>query len=226
MAGAFVAAIVVALFLGVPRNANDGNSDARVQVIWSIGMALGIVFLALTPGYAVDLMSYLFGNLLLSSVQSILWTGAVAVGLIGLYGWRFRCIETICFDEEFARVIGLPVRPMNIVIYIATALSVVVLIQSVGLILVISLMTIPSLIAFALSRSLAQMIGIAIMLNSVFAFVGLWVSYVYDLPSGASIILCAGAAYLAWQVARHCRRALRSSPGDRGAVLSGSQPNS
>jgi zinc transport system permease protein len=214
MAGAFAAAIVVAVILARSHVRHRGNEEARVQVLWSIGMALGLVFLALTPGYSVDLMSYLFGNLLLADDRAVVMTLVVTLGVGALLITRFRPIEALCFDEEFAQVIGLPVKALNLVLYLATALTVVVLIQSVGLILVISLMTIPALVAGAVARSLAQMIGLSVAMNALFAFLGLWVSYSFDLPSGPSIILCAALAYVLVQVMRGSRSALwmRRSP--------------
>jgi zinc transport system permease protein len=198
LAGAFVAAIVVALLLALPRSRNAGTSEARIQILWSIGMAIGIVFLAKTPGYAVDLMSYLFGNLLLASMESLFLGIAVLCAVLGLFVWRYRCLETICFDEEFARVIGLPVRSTTTMLYLAIALCVVVLLQSVGLILVISLMTIPAMMAVKVARSMRQMILICILLNWGFSISGLWLSFVYDLPTGSTIILCAGLSFLVW----------------------------
>lgn len=221
MGGAFAAAVVVALLLAWPQTRGRTSDESRVQVLWSIGMALGIVFLAMTPGYSIDLMSYLFGNVLLADRTSVLLTAAAALAIGGLVCWRFRQIETLCFDEEFARVIGLPARALGTMLYLSTAVSVVVLIQSVGLILVISLMTIPSLIAATVAKSLAQMIVAAVVMNIIFAWLGLWLSFVYDLPSGASIILCAGVAYLVCQVLRSnvSRRRIReTAEGSQSSV--------
>lgn len=198
LAGAFCAAIVVALLLAMPQARDAAKSEARVQILWSIGMAIGIVFLAKTPGYAVDLMSYLFGNLLLASMESLCLGLGVLGAVLGLFVWRYRCLETICFDEEFAKVIGLPVRSTTVLLYLAIAMCVVVLLQSVGLILVISLMTIPAMMAVRVARSMRQMILICIVFNWAFSISGLWLSYIYDLPTGSTIILCAGLAFIVW----------------------------
>lgn len=193
--GAFAAAVTVALILALSPEKSLGGRDALSQVMWASGMAIGIILLSLTPGYGVDLMTYLFGNLLLATENSVLLTFGIVLATWLLFVARSDVIETLCFDETFAKVAGLPVRSTNLLIYLIVALSVVVLMQSVGLILVIALMTIPSLMASSLSRSLRQMIMWSIAFNWIFSITGLWLSYTLDWPSGATIILCATVAY-------------------------------
>lgn len=194
--GALLAALAVAVILAVGRPSQNDESDAYVQILWSTGMALGVLFISLTPGYRVDLMSYLFGNLLVATHETLLLSAAVLFTCIVFLALGYRRIEAFCFDEEFATVVGVRVRWLNLALYLLIALSVVVLIQSVGLILVLSLMTIPSAAVAPYARSLLQMLLMSVLLNWVISFGGLWLSYSYDLPTGSTIILLAAAFFV------------------------------
>lgn len=201
--GALFSALVVALALSAPQLQKIEDADARVQILWSAGVALGVLFISLTPGYGIDLMSYLFGNLLLATNESLLLSCAVLVLSLVLLAGKYKVIESLCFDEEFSRVIGLPIRTMNMVLYCLIALAVVVLIQSVGLVLVISLMTLPASIALVLSRSLLQMIIFSVLMNWGFSLLGLFLSFHFDLPTGSTIILCAVFFYSIFHLLRY-----------------------
>lgn len=195
--GALVAAVIAALIIGWVKLRFAEREDTAISAIWALGMAIGILFIARTPGYSVDLMGYLFGNLLMMSSSDIRLILALDLVIITLVGLFYRQFLAVCFDPEFARVRGLHVERYYLLLLVLVALTVVMLIQVVGLILVIALMTLPAAIAGRFINSLAAMMGIAVLLGMAFTAGGLALSYAPDLPSGPVIILLAGLSYLA-----------------------------
>jgi len=164
------------------------RADTVIGVIWAAGMALGIILLDLTPGYNVDLMSYLFGSIL-AVPRSDLWIMAgLAVLVLLVVAAFFRGFLAMSFDEEFARSRGVPVDFLYFLLIAMVGLSVVMIIRVVGLILVIALLTIPPFIAERRTRSLGSMMAVSTLLSTLFTVVGLLVSYMADITSGASII--------------------------------------
>jgi zinc transport system permease protein len=187
------------------------REDTIIGAVWAIGMAIGVLFIAVTPGYHEDLMSYLFGNILLIGAGD-LWTMAaldvvVLVLALGLYPQ----LEAICFDEEFARLRGLNVEAFVLILLVLTALTVVLLVSVVGIVLVIALLTLPAAIAGHFTATLRGMMAVASLLAIAFTSAGLAVSYTPDLPAGATTIVIAGAAYLAVLVVKRLIVAVRSS---------------
>ena len=179
------------------------RADTIIGVIWAVGMAVGIVLLDLTPGYNVDLMSYLFGSLL-TVPDSDLWimfcVGAVILGVAIFFYHDYLALS---YDEEFARIRGVNVKALYILMIVMLAVGIVMVIQVVGLILVIALLTIPPYIAEKFSKSLFQMMVVSTVLNALFTVCGLWLSYEFNLTSGASIILVAGAGFMIALVVEH-----------------------
>ena len=172
------------------------RADTVIGVIWAIGMALGIILLDLTPGYNVDLMSYLFGSIL-TVLDSDLWIMlGLGIMVAGLVLFFYKDLLAISYDEEFARTRGVQVRGLYFMLVGMLAVSVVMIIQVVGLILVIALLTIPPFIAEKFVRSLAQMMVVSSLLCTVFSIIGLWISYQFNLTSGATIIMVAGIGFL------------------------------
>ncbi len=196
LAGALVAALVAALVIGWVNLHWQQQEDTLIGAVWAVGMAIGILFLSRTPGYNVNLMSYLFGNILLVG-EGDLWVMAgldllVLLAVVFFY-WQFLAVS---FDEEFARLRGVPVTFFYLLLLCLVALTVVLLIQVVGLILVIALLTLPAAIAAQYFHSLARMMVVATLLGMLFTLLGLAVSYRPDLPAGATIILVAGVSFL------------------------------
>jgi zinc transport system permease protein len=171
------------------------RADTIIGVLWAVGMAIGVILLDLTPGYNVDLMSYLFGSILtvpFSDIRLMLViTVVVGVCLIFFY----NDLLAMSYDEEFARIRGVPVTALYFFLIALLAVSIVVIIQVVGLILVIALLTIPPFISEKYARSLFAMMALSTLLGVVFTICGLWLSFTYDLTSGAAIILVAGLAF-------------------------------
>ncbi len=171
------------------------RADTIIGVIWAVGMATGVILLDLTPGYNVDLMSYLFGSILTVPFADIrlmlIITAVVGAALVFLY----NDLLAMSYDEEFARIRGVPVTALYFFLIALLAVSIVVIIQVVGLILVIALLTIPPFISEKYARSLFAMMALSTLMGAVFTVCGLWLSFTYDLTSGAAIILVAGAAF-------------------------------
>jgi zinc transport system permease protein len=171
------------------------RADTVIGVLWAVGMATGIVLIDLTPGYNVDLMSYLFGSIL-TVPGSDLWVMlCLALGILVVNVYFYQDFLAMSYDEEFARVRGVAVAPLYFLLVAMLAVTVVLIIQVVGLILVIALLTIPTFIAEKYAGSLAKMMVLASLLNMAFTLCGLWLAYRYNLTSGAAIILVAGAGF-------------------------------
>ncbi|MBU2510026.1 metal ABC transporter permease [bacterium] len=189
------------------------RSDTIIGVIWALGMAVGIILLDLTPGYNVDLMSYLFGSIL-TVPQSDLWIMSVIAALVAvLISVFYKHWLALSYDEEFARIRGVPVNALYFSLIAMLAVTIVLVIQVVGLILVIALLTIPPYIMEKHSRTLVQMMIGSCVLGAIFTTIGLWLSYLFNLTSGATIILVSGFGFLLnllfeWVAAHRKRRAI------------------
>jgi zinc transport system permease protein len=194
--GAVFAALVAALVIGVVSLRAREREDTVIGAIWAVGMAVGILFISQTPGYNTDLMSYLFGNILMVSSQE-LWLLAGLDALVVVTALTFyHQFLAVCFDDEFAKLRGLWVEAYYLLLLCLTALTVVVLVTVVGIVMVIALLTLPTAIAGFFSRTLAHMMVISSVLCMVLTVGGLALSYGPDLPTGATTILLAALAYL------------------------------
>ncbi len=187
--GAVVAGVFFAVVMGFFAKRMGQRDDTVIGVVWSFGMAMGILFVYMTPGYAPDLMSYLFGSILAVPVNELYLMLALDVVIVATVWLFYKEFFAVCFDEEFARVRGVKVDFVNVVLLCLIALTVVLLIRVVGIILVIAMLSIPAAIAGRLVHDMRRMMGVAVVVGCVFMVVGLGVSYALDLPSGATIIL-------------------------------------
>lgn len=172
------------------------RADAVIGVIWAVGMAAGVILLDLTPGYNVDLMSYLFGSILAVPVSDLWQMGVIGVGVIAIVTWYYNDFLAMSYDDEFARLRNVPVTFLYCLLLGMIAVTVVMIIRVVGLILVIALLTIPPFIAEKFTGSLRAMMVISSVLSCLFTLTGLWLSYLLNLTSGATIILVAAAGFL------------------------------
>jgi zinc transport system permease protein len=187
--------LAAALAIGVMSQTSKAAEDTTIGVFWSLGMALGILFIGFTPGYAPDLFSYLFGNILAVSVSDLYILLALDVVIIGAVWLLHREFQAIAFDEEYAAASGLPVMALYLALLALIAMTVVILIRIVGIILVIALLTIPAAISKQWAESLSKMMWIAPLWAAFFTCSGLVLSYWLDIASGATIILIAGVFY-------------------------------
>lgn len=206
--GALVAAIGSALLIGWVHLYYKEREDAVIAMIWSLGMAIGVIFVAQIPGYNVELTHYLLGN--------ILWvTPGDAVALLGLdlviivtvffFHTRFMAI---CFDERQSKLQGLSVSRLYLLLLVLISLSVVLLMYTVGIILVLSMLALPPTIAALFTQRLSAMMAISVVLNLLFSIGGLALSYRLDWPAGATIALFSGGIYL---LSTRFRRSVRAS---------------
>jgi zinc transport system permease protein len=166
----------------------DLREDSAIAMLWSLGMAVGIIFIFLTPGYAPNLMSYLFGNILTVSKADLIFLFLLSLIVIGFFVLFYRMILFVSFDEEYALTNNVPVRFFNAVLISLVALTIVLNIRVVGIILVISLLTIPQAIANLFTKQFHQMLFASILSGFIGSMAGLVLSYYYDIPSGAAII--------------------------------------
>jgi len=188
-------ALVAALIMAAITFSAKDRADTIIGVVWALGMAFGIILMDLTPGYHVDLMSYLFGSILTVPKTDLWMMAAIGLVVAGLVIFYYRDLLALSYDEEFARIRGIPVRTLYCSLVALLSITIVLVIQVVGLILVIALLTIPPFIVEKYARSLGQMMVGASLLGAVFTFIGLWLSYAFNLTSGASIIMVAGVTF-------------------------------
>lgn len=196
MYGAAATAVLAAIIIGLVTIKAKQREDTVIGALWAIGMATGVLFIARTPGYQEDVMSYLFGDILLVERHD-LWLIAgldAAVVLLGIL--FYNKFLAVCFDEEFARLRGVRVEFYYLLLLCLTALTVVLMMKVVGIVMVIALLTLPAAVAGYFARTLWQMMILGILLSMVFTTSGLVLSYRPNLPAGATIIVLAGLAYL------------------------------
>lgn len=195
MHGALVAALLSAIIIGLVSLYARQREDTVISAVWAIGMAVGLVFFAKTPGY-IDPMSYLFGDISLLSQYDVWLVGIMDLVVVILGLGCYPKLLALCFDDEFAELRGVRVKLYYLLLLCLIALTVVLLVRVVGIVLVIALLTLPAAVAGHFARQLWQMMVLAILFCMAFVASGLAVSYPTQLPSGPVIILIAGATYL------------------------------
>jgi zinc transport system permease protein len=188
-------ALVTAAGIGMVSSRQRVSEDTAIGVFLATGMALGIMFMSLSKGYARDLYGYLFGDILAVTRSDVLLILALtSVVLIVVY-LLYKEFLILSFDPVYGEAMGLPVQSLRLLLLCMVASSVVVLIKIVGIIMVIALLTIPGAISRQRLKSLPGIMAGSVLLGSIFVFVGLIVSYLLDVPSGATIILTASLAF-------------------------------
>lgn len=199
--GAFIFSICAAIGIGYIKRKGSTSSDVIIGLFWSLGMALGILFIALMQGYPPDLSSYLFGSILSVTKSDlyliIILTCIVTLVVVILYNdWK-----AFLFDEEFASIIGIKTAFLDYLLLILIAMTVVVLIRVVGIILVLALITAPAATAGILTSNLKKRMIFSILLGSIFCIAGLWISYELNIASGASIVILSVMCYFIFYLA-------------------------
>ncbi len=198
--GAFVSSLAAAFILSWVANHTEEREDSLTGAIWAGGMAIGLLFIAKTPGY-FDPMSYLFGDILLISRQDIITVAILDVFIIAIIATFYPKFVATCFDEEHAMLRGIKTEYYQMALLCMVAVSVVLLIRMVGIIMVIALLTIPAATAGLFAASLLQMIMGAIVISATSITLGLVTSYALDLPSGPVIILTTIVIYSLMMIA-------------------------
>ena len=194
--GALLAAWLCALAIGALHLWGRERMDTAIGALWGLGMAIGILFMARTPGYAPDLMGYIFGNILLVSPGDLMITVLLDVSVLTVGALFFKAFSAICFDEEFSRLRGLPARALYLVLLLLIATTVVLLVSIVGIVMVIILLTLPAALAGRFSRRLLPMMALAALFCALASTTGLAISYRFDLPAGPAIILSITLPYI------------------------------
>ncbi len=202
--GALAFALLAAALVGVVSLKAKAREDTVINAIWAIGMSIGVLFLARTPGYA-DPMAYLFGNILLVGSGDLAMVAVLDLVMVAL-AWRFYAqVEAASFDEEFARTRGVNTDAVFLGILGAVAVSVVLLSTFVGIVLVIAMLTLPAGTASGGSRNLKRMMLLSTLLAAAFSTGGLALAWELDLPAGAVVVVLSGGVFLATQAARAAR---------------------
>ncbi len=206
--------LAIALLIGTIREKFGQYMETLIGVVWAAGMATGVLFIALTPGYAPDLFGFLFGNILLIPSEDLIVMGILTLGTILIVTAGFNQLVAVTFDEEYARVMNLPVTALLLLLLLLIAFSVIILLRVVGIILVIALLTIPPAIAREYSGSMRSMISLSVLVAAGCTIGGLFLSYAMNVPSGATIILLATIGYgLMLFERRMARRRAQGAPG-------------
>lgn len=194
--GALVAGILSALIIGWMHLYYRQREDSVIAALWSIGMAVGILFISQTPGFNVELTNFLIGNILWVTPTDLYVLFGLDIFIVLCVLCLHKRFLAICFDEEQAALQGLHVNSLYLLLLVLTAVTIVLLIQVVGIILVMTMLTIPAAIANLFTSRLSYLMGIAIGLSALFCFCGTALAYHIDWPGGATIALVAGIAYI------------------------------
>lgn len=200
--GALVFSVLSALGIAAMNRRTKTHTDVLVGIFWSMGMALGVLFIAFTPGYPPDMSSYLFGNILTVSKMDLKMMLVLDVIIAASVILLFNILKAYMFDEEFTATLGINTACIEYLLFVLVALTVVVLIRVVGIILIIALLTVPPAIAKQFTYNLRNIMLVSIALGIIFCLSGLWISYELGIASGASIILLSGFGYVAVSIAR------------------------
>jgi zinc transport system permease protein len=203
--GTSLFAVLAALFMAFVTIKQRDKIDIFIGLIWAVGMAIGIVLVDLTPGYNVDLMSYLFGSILAVSREDLYYMVSLFVLVIFIIAFWYRDILAVSYDSEYASLSGINVKFFYTLILVISALTVVIAIKVVGLILVIALLTIPIYIAQSITSTLYSMMIVSGISASIFTTIGLWFAYTYNITSGASIILVSAFSLILFMIFRRFR---------------------
>jgi zinc transport system permease protein len=201
MHGALAAALMAAVVIGLVSLYASQREDTVIGALWAVGMAAGLLFIDMTPGY-YNLASYLFGDILLISKADLWLVLVLDCVVVTLSIYFYNTFLGVCFDHEFARLRGVPVGAFYILLLCLTALTVVLLVRVVGIVLVIALLTLPAAVAGQFARRLWHMMILAALFCMAFTWFGLSISYAYSLSSGPTIIVVAGTTYLLVVVGR------------------------
>jgi len=195
LAFGIISALVTAVGIGLVSARSRVSEDTAIGVFLATGMALGIIFMSLSKGYAKDLYGYLFGNILAVTRDDVILILIITVTFLVVVFLLYKEFLILSFDPVYGEAIGLPVKSLRLLLLCMVAFSVVVLIKIVGIIMVIALLTLPGAISRQHIKSLPGIMAVSVLLGAIFVTVGLVISYLLDVPSGATIILTAAAAF-------------------------------
>lgn len=178
------------------------REDSAIAVIWAIGMAVGVLFVFLTPGNVPELNSFLFGSIVTINASDVVAFGIFTVLLIAFFVWRFKEIVTVAFDRDFAKVSGLPVRFISTTMTVAVALCIVLTIRLVGVMLLMSMVSLPIMIAELYFHRFKQLMFASVVISLTTCLTGLFLGTVVDVPCSALIVMTMAALFLIAQTVK------------------------
>lgn len=193
--GALLIAVIAALAIGAIHLRFGEQQEGLIAALWPLGMAIGYLFIAKTPGSNLELSNYLFGNILWASKEDILLLSGLVTVVVSIIALTFKQLIALTFDAELAELQGVATEKMYQLLLCLIAAGIVVMSSIVGTVLVLTLFTLPALIAFRWAKSIFQAMLLATFLSCCFCTGGLYLSYIWDLPTGALISLIAGGAH-------------------------------
>lgn len=193
--GGLVFSVVSSIGIVSIKRKTNTSSDTIIAILWSLGMALGILFLSLTPGYEPDMTTYLFGDILTVSNIDIYLMGILTIIILISSFAFFNYIKSYLFDESFLNSKGVNTLFLEYFLFILIALSIVILIKVVGIILVITLLTVPPAISKLITYNFNLIILLSSIIGIILCFLGLIFSYYFNIPSGATIIILSSISY-------------------------------
>ncbi|NPV52810.1 MAG: metal ABC transporter permease [Firmicutes bacterium] len=188
-------ASVVAWVIGFISKKGSLHEDSAIGIISASGMALGVILISLSKTYTMDLTGYLFGNILAVTRQDLIALMIVSGAVLAFVGAFFKELLFMCFDEEGARASGIPVSMLYYSLLTAIAITIIAAIKVVGIVLVGAFLVTPAATGHILSRNFRGMIAISAGTSLASVLIGLVVSYAFDIPSGATIVLCSAAFF-------------------------------
>lgn len=210
--GAILTAIVSSGLMGWIHLKAEHREDTVIAALWAAGMALGVIFVSLTPSYSVELVHFLFGNILWVSLLELWMLGGLGVVVLGIAITHHKKFTTLCFDETQVTLQGLSASRLYFLLLTLIALSVVLLIQVVGALLVIALLAIPPAIAGMVCKRLSGMIVLAIGISALFSILGMIAAYQLNWPPGATIAALSASAFLVLSLGKAKERRRIKSP--------------
>lgn len=193
--GLLFAVAASGLISKLPNNSRL-KADTMVGILWSFGMALGILFITLAPGFMPDMTSYLFGDILSVSSGFLVYILIFTVVVVALFAMLYHPLILYLFDEEYAKARGINVRLMQWVVYLMIPVGIIVLVKVVGIILTIALMTIPVSIAKLYFNAVGKVVGFSMLFSFIFCVAGLTLAYYLNIPSGVCIVIVSTVVYL------------------------------
>jgi len=207
--GAMIFSVLSALGIEYMSKKTNVREDSVIAILWSFGMAVGIIFIFLTPGYSANLMSFLFGNILTVNSLNLHLLLALTILIIIIFVLMYKTILFVAFDEQYARAAKLPVELVNYMMITIVALTIVLNIRVVGIILVISLLTIPQTIANIFTKKFEKMIWLSVVIGFIGSMSGLLLSYYLNIPSGAAIIFFLVILFVISKIFRNIQTSFR-----------------
>ena len=199
LVGALIFALIAAIIMGLPFIRTRLREDSTVGILWVVGMALGVLFLNQVDRNEIlvqDPVSILFGNVLLIKMQDIYLMLGLLILIIFVTIFLYKDLHILTFDEEFARISGIKVDLLYLVLMVLIALTTVVLIKVVGVVLVIAMLTIPAAISNLFTHNLKNMMFFAIIIGCIVTFFGSLLSLNFDLPPGSTIVISLASLFM------------------------------